>query len=102
MKLKPYLEINIKRVSINLKIENMKAIKYFFAGVVMLGLSTQVQAQDVKAQIDAITKVVVDNKNNPKAAEPQVKQFVKANKKNPEALAGLGRAYLDIKDQTTR
>ncbi|MBQ6309569.1 MAG: hypothetical protein IJK09_01490 [Prevotella sp.] len=78
----------------------MKAIKYFFAGVVMLGLSTQVQAQDVKAQIDAITKVVVDNKNNLKAVEPQIKQFIKENKKNPEALAGLGRAYLDIKDQT--
>ena len=77
----------------------MKAIKYFFAGVVMLGLSTQVQAQNVKAQIDAIAKVVIDNKNNPKAAEPQVKQFLKENKKNAEALAGLGRAYLDIKDQ---
>ncbi len=77
----------------------MKAIKYLFAGVVMLGLSTQVQAQNLKSEIDAITKVVIDNKNNPKAAEPQIKQFLKDNKKNAEALAGLGRAYLDIKDQ---
>ena len=55
-------------------------------------------AQDVKSQVEAIKKVVTDNKSNPAAAEEQVKDFVKENKKNAEALAGLGRAYFEIKD----
>ena len=63
-----------------------------------LCFSAQAMAQDVQSQIDAITKVIVANKNNPDAVKDQVKDFVKANKKNAVALAGLGRAYLDIKD----
>ena len=39
----------------------MKAIKYFVAGALMLGISAQVMAQDVKSKIDAITKVIVSN-----------------------------------------
>lgn len=76
----------------------MKVLKYFFVGALMLGFSAQVMAQDVKSQIEAISKAVIDNKNNPDAVKDQVKAFVKLNKKNATALAGLGRAYLDIKD----
>lgn len=76
----------------------MRVIKYFFVGALTLCFSAQVMAQDVKSQIDAITKVIIANKNNPDAVKDQVKDYVKANKKNAEALAGLGRAYLDIKD----
>lgn len=50
-------------------------------------------AQDVKSQVDAITKLIASNKSNPEAVEDQVKDFVKENKKNAEALAGLGRAF---------
>ena len=77
----------------------MKAIKYFFAGALMLSVSAHTMAQDVKSQIDAITKVIVDNKGNAAAVKDAVKDYLKVNKKNAEALAGLGRAYLDINDQ---
>jgi len=77
----------------------MKAIKYFFAGALMLGISAQVMAQDTKSKIDAITKVIVSNNGAGPAVKDAVKLFIKENKKDAEALAGLGRAYLDIKDQ---
>lgn len=76
----------------------MKAIKYVLAGVLMTGVLTPSVAQDVKSQVEAISKVVIDNKANPAAASDQVKDFVKENKKNAEALAGLGRAYMEIRD----
>lgn len=76
----------------------MKTMKYLLAGAFLIGMSAQALAQDIKSQVDAISKVIVANKANPKAAEDQVKEFYKANKKNPEALSGLGRAYLDVKD----
>lgn len=76
----------------------MKAIKYFFAGALITIVSAPSVAQDVKSQVDDITKVVVSNKSNPAAFEDQVKDFVKENKKNAEALAGLGRAFLEIRD----
>ena len=76
----------------------MKAIKYLLAGALISVVSAPSVAQDVKSQVETITKVVVDNKSNPAAIEDQVKDFVKENKKNAEALAGLGRAFLEIKD----
>ena len=57
----------------------MKAIKYFFAGALITIVSAPSVAQDVKSQVDAITKVVVSNKSNPAAFEDQVKDFVKEN-----------------------
>lgn len=77
----------------------MKAIKYILAGVMTIGSYTASFAQqDVKAQIAEITKVIATNKSDLKAVESQVKDYVKSNKKNAEALVGLGRAYLAIKD----
>lgn len=64
----------------------------------MTGIFAPSMAQDVKSQVEAISKVVIDNKANPAAVEDQVKDFVKENKKNAEALAGLGRAYFEVKD----
>ncbi len=64
----------------------------------MTGIFAPTMAQDVKSQVEAISKVVIDNKANPAAVADQVKDFVKENKKNAEALAGLGRAYFEIKD----
>ncbi len=76
----------------------MKAIKYFVAGALMLSISAPSMAQDVKSQIEAITKVVVDAKGDVVATKAPVKEFMKANKKNAEALAGLGRAFLAAKN----
>lgn len=76
----------------------MKAIKYLLAGALMLSFSAPTMAQDVKSQVDAITKLVVDAKGDVNATKSQVKDFIKLNKKNAEALAGLGRAFLNAKN----
>ena len=76
----------------------MKAIKYLLAGALMTGFTAPSMAQDVKSQVDAITKLIVANKSNPDAYKNQVKDFYKVNKKSSDALVGLGRAFLDIKD----
>ena len=57
----------------------MKAIKYLLAGALISVVSAPSVAQDVKSQVETITKVVVDNKSNPAAIEDQVKDFVKEN-----------------------
>lgn len=64
----------------------------------MLSISAPTMAQDVKSQVDAITKVVVDAKGDVNATKSQVKEFMKTNKKNADALAGLGRAFLAAKN----
>lgn len=77
----------------------MKAIKYLLAATLLIGGTAQIKAQDVNPEYVAITKAIVDNKSNLKAAEPIVKDFVKEHKKNAEALAVVGRAYLDAKNE---
>ena len=74
----------------------MKAIKYLVAGALMLSVSSPMMAQNsaLQQQIDAITKSVTDAQGDVKATKDVVKEFLKVNKKNPEALAGLGRAYM--------
>ena len=64
----------------------------------MLSFSAPTMAQDVKSQVDAITKVIVDAKGDANATKAQVKEFTKVNKKNADALAGLGRAFLSAKN----
>lgn len=76
----------------------MKATKYLVAGALMLSMAAPTFAQDVKSQVDAITKVVVDAKGDAVATKSQVKEFMKVNKKNADALAGLGRAFLAAKN----
>ncbi len=76
----------------------MKAIKYLLAGAMSLLFAAPMMAQDVKADVAAITKVIADNKGNAKGADPQVKEFVGKYKKDAVALAGLGRAYLAVDD----
>src|SRR5574344_240865 len=61
----------------------------------MLGYSAPTMAQDNKATIDAISKVIKDKSGN---VDDQVKDVYKSNKKNAEVLVGIGRAYLDVKD----
>ena len=78
----------------------MKHMKYLLVGAFLLGMATTVTAQDVQSQVANITNVINANKGNLKAVEAQVKEFYKANKKNAEALVGLGRAYLNVQDTT--
>lgn len=65
-------------------------------GALMIGFIAPATAQvDNKATIDAISKVIIAN---PASAKDEVKKVYKKNKKNPEVLTGIGRAYLDAKD----
>lgn len=62
----------------------------------MLGINAPVMAQeDNKSVIESITKVI---KSNSSDAEEQVKAVFKKNKKNPEVLVGIARAYFEQKD----
>ena len=72
----------------------MKTIKYFVAGVLMLSLSAPMMAQDNKAVLDQVTKII-ESKTD---VEAQLKPILKANKKNTAVLVGIGRAFLDAKD----
>lgn len=76
----------------------MKSIKYLFLGALFVGFSAPAMAQDVKSDIENISKLVKANKDNPAAIKDEIKQFRKSYKKNAEALTALGRAYLDVKD----
>lgn len=52
----------------------------------MLSISAPSMAQDVKSQVTAITKVVVDAKGDVNATKAQVKDFMKANKRTQKLL----------------
>lgn len=76
----------------------MKATKYLVAGVLALSFYAPTMAQDVKSQVEAISKVIIENNGDVNATKNAVKEFTKVNKKNAQALAGLGRAFLDAKN----
>ena len=76
----------------------MKAIKYLVAGAMMLSVAAPSMAQNVKSDVEAISKVIIDNKGDVAATKDAVKQFTKTYKKDATALAGLGRAFLDAKN----
>lgn len=74
----------------------MKAIKYVLMGALMLGVVAPAMAQlDNKTIIEQGTKII-----QAKGADyvNQVKQLYKDNKKNPEVLVALGKAFLNAKD----
>ena len=74
----------------------MKAIKYLVAGVMMLSISAPTMAQTDKAQFDAIAKTIVDKNGDAAALKDDIKAFTKLYKKNPEAMANIGRAFLEV------
>lgn len=77
----------------------MKAIKYLFIGALMLTCSAPAVAQDEdQATINAITKVIKENKSGFDAIEDQVKQVYKKNKKNAKVLTAIGVAFKEAKD----
>lgn len=61
----------------------------------LMGLSVPAMAQDNKASIDEVTKII---KSKPADLQDQLKQIYKQNKKNPEVLCGIGRAFYEMKD----
>ena len=63
-----------------------------------MGFSAPAMSQDMKSDIENISKLVKENKSNPAAIKDEIKAFRKNYKKNAEALTALGRAYLDVKD----
>ena len=71
----------------------MKAIKYVVMGVLMLGMSTSVMAQE--AELNAAIQAVKSNAAN---KADLVKTAQKKNKKDPQALVALGRALYEAKD----
>ena len=74
----------------------MKAIKYLFLGALLMGSSTAVLAQDgTKADVDAMKALV---KNKPADYDKQVKNYIKANKKNAENLVAIGRVLYEADD----
>ena len=67
----------------------MKTFKYLLLGALLLGGSAASMAQDgTKADVDAIKNLV---KNKPADYDKQVKNFIKANKKNADNLVAIGR-----------
>jgi len=74
----------------------MKAIKYLVMSALLMGFSTAVMAQDgTPADIDAVKNLV---KAKPADYDKQIKNFVKANKKNNENLIAIGRVLMEAED----
>lgn len=64
----------------------------------MLGFTAPAVAQDNKATIESVAKII---KSKPADLAKQAKDFKKEYKKNPEVLVGIGRAFYDEKDTAT-
>lgn len=80
----------------------MKAIKYLFIGAMMLVFSAPAMAQDEdQATINAITKVIKDNKSGFDAIKDEVKAVYKKNKKNAKVLTAMGVAFKEAGDTAT-
>ena len=75
----------------------MKRIKYLMIGALMLGVNAPAMAQDAetKATIESVTKII---KDKPADMEAQVKAIYKKNKKKPDVVFAIGRAYYEIND----
>ena len=71
----------------------MKAIKYLIMGVLLAGFSTTANAQEQELN-DALSAIKSKAANTADLA----KAAYKKNKKNPEALVKIGRAFYEQKD----
>ena len=76
----------------------MKTYKYLLAGALLIGTVAPVMAQtDTKAlqsQVEALVKAKGPD------YDKSVKQLYKDNKKSPEALVAIGKAFYNAKDLT--
>lgn len=74
----------------------MKSFKYFLMGTLLFGSSAAAMAQDgSKADVDAMKAMV---KNKPADYDKQVKNYIKANKKNVDNLVAIGRVLYEADD----
>lgn len=64
----------------------------------MTVIAAPAMAQDVNPATQEVSNILKANANNPKEAGKQVAAYAKQFKKDPKALAAIGRAYLQIKD----
>ena len=71
----------------------MKAIKFLIMGVMLAGFSTTVNAQE--EELNAALSAIKSKASN---ANDLAKTAYKKNKKNPEALIKIARAYFEQKD----
>lgn len=76
----------------------MKAVKYLIMGAFVMGLSAPVMAQDYNSVIGEVSKALKEDPQAVGAAKQLVKDYMKAYKKNPEAMVALGNAYLASKN----
>ena len=70
----------------------MKAVKYLVAGMLMMGLSAPVMAQEVnyKDMLKPIETTLKAGNSNPKEFDKTLKDYQKVFKKDPKALVALG------------
>ena len=70
----------------------MKAVKYLVAGMLIMGLSAPVMAQEVnyKDMLKPIETTLKAGNTNPKELEKTLKDYQKEFKKDPKALVALG------------
>jgi len=70
----------------------MKAVKYLVAGMLIMGLSAPVMAQEVnyKDMLKPIEITLKAGNSNPKELEKTLKNYQKEFKKDPKALVALG------------
>ena len=74
----------------------MKTMKYVLMGVLALGFSASVMAQDgSKADVDAVKRII---SSKPADLQKQLKPFYNKNKKNTENLLAFARAFYEAND----
>lgn len=73
----------------------MKVTKYFLIGAMMIGFAAPTFAQEEQAVIATATQII---KSKPADLEDQLKAVYKKNKKKPEVLVGIGKAFMEQKD----
>lgn len=74
----------------------MKTMKYLFMGALMVGFSTQANAQDGTSADVAAVKQMISSK--PADFDKQMKNYYKKNKKNAQNLIEFAKAFYAAKD----
>lgn len=78
----------------------MKAVKYLVAGLLMLGTSTTMMAQNANYLdlLKPIESTLKAGNTDAKALDKEVKEYAKTFKKDPKALVALGNLFAVNKD----
>ncbi len=76
----------------------MKALKYLVMGAFVLGMSAPVMAQDYVSAINTVSQALKADPSGVASAKQAVKDYMKAYKKDPQAMVALGNAYLAVKN----